>query len=62
MLRRVSVGNFDGARRVAEEIGRRINAAPEKLREAEDNCVLNKLHGEPVEIRAVMAFLRNRGQ
>jgi len=60
MLRRVSVGNFVGARKVAEEITARINAAPEMLREAEDNCVLNKLRGEPVEIRAVLAFLQNR--
>jgi len=62
MLRRVSVGNFVGARKVAEEISTHNIAESEKLREAEDNCVLNKLRGEPVEIRAVMAFLRNRAQ
>jgi len=59
MLRRVSVGNFVGAKKISEEISRRVNAAPEKLQEAEDNCVLNKLRGEPVEIRAVLAFLQN---
>jgi len=62
MLRRVSVGNLFGARKVAEAINAKIDGAQEKLREAEDNCVLNKLRGEPVEIRAVTAFLLNRSQ
>jgi len=62
MLRRVSVGNLFGARKVAEAINAKIEGAQEKLREAEDNCVLNQLRGEPVEIRAVTAFLLNRSQ
>lgn len=60
MLRRVSVGNFVGARKIAAEITVKTGSSQDALRQAEDGCVLNITHGEPVEIRAVMAYLLNQ--
>lgn len=59
MLRRVSVGNFVGARKIAAEISGKTGSSQDALRQAEEGCVLNTTHGKPVEIRPVMAYLLN---
>jgi prolycopene isomerase len=60
MLRRVSVGNFIGARKIAAGIDAKTGASQEALAQAEQNCVVNTAHGEPVAIRSVMACLLNQ--
>lgn len=61
ILRRVTVGNFQGARRrlqLAEAAGAIHVSDPATLKECEILCERNVKEGRPVEIRAVIDWLR----
>ena len=57
IMRRVAVGNFAGAVKVARQLLARGSSSKESLAECETRCVLNKDVGQPVRIRTVIDYI-----
>jgi prolycopene isomerase len=56
IMRRMMVGNVVGAKRIADA----CQASEDILATCERLCILNEKSGEPVEVREVFAYLKNR--
>lgn len=57
MMRRVTIGNFTGAQRIAGEMGIKDPLTSGVLAECERNCIQNMRYGMPVEIRRVIHYV-----
>jgi prolycopene isomerase len=57
IMRRVTVGNFTGATKVARQLLAGHRSSKESLAECEKRCVLNKDVGSPVGIRRVINYI-----
>ncbi|MBC3889018.1 FAD-dependent oxidoreductase [Acetobacterium paludosum] len=58
MMRRVTVGNFVGAKKIADRIFAENDQQAVSLSECEKSCIKNENNGTPVEIQAVFDYLR----
>ena len=54
IMRRVTVGNFYGAKKIANKISLEDK---EILKKAESSCILNKNENFPVEIEKIIKYL-----
>jgi prolycopene isomerase len=60
IMRRVAVGNFTGARKLAGQFLSAGGLDRASLAQCEEGCVLNRDVGSPVEIRAVVEYITGK--
>jgi prolycopene isomerase len=60
IMRRVAVGNFVGAEKIAKKLLTTDRLSGTSLAECEKRCVLNKDVGSPVGIQTVINYINNR--
>ena len=59
IMRRVSVGNIIGAKRIIDEFAKINPACQSQLLNSQDRCIQNTTLNQPVEIKAIFDTLRN---
>lgn len=57
MMRRVSVGNFKGASKIARQIRKEVDGQQISLENCKDRCILKTKTGNPAEIPEVVEYL-----
>lgn len=62
LMRRVAVGNFTGAAKIAEGIREPKEAGDRLLEEYQGRCIRNDRGGKPVEIKDIITFLTGAGE
>lgn len=59
IMRRVSVGNIIGAKRITDEFSKKNPACQSQLLNSQDRCIQNTTLNQPVEIKIIFDTLRN---
>lgn len=60
ILRRVSVGNFYGAAKIIKKYLRYNDIDSEIIKTIENNCIMQKKNGTPLQIARIIKFLSNK--
>ena len=60
ILRRVTVGNFHGARRLLAEHKPGGRGLPPDLADCQKRCIQNVSKNQPVKIQAVVSYLKEK--